>query len=119
SSPHQQAQDIYLQIVSQARQPVFYRDWQVEDSIDGRFDVIVLHLFLVLFRCEEEKSRPEVSLFMRDLAEAFFADMDRSIREMGVSDTGVGKRVKAMAQASYGRMQSYRRAVTDETSLAD
>jgi len=109
----QQAADAYMGIVAQSRQPVFYTDWQVPDTLDGRFDVLVLHLFLVLARCEDsvgEDSGPAgATSFSRALAEMFFADMDRSLREMGAGDTGVGRRVKAMAEAFYGRMQAYRR----------
>ena len=115
----QQAFEAYTQIVAQARHPVFYKEWQVEDSIDGRFDVIVLHLFLVIERCEQEKNHSDTQLFVRYLSEAFFADMDRSLREMGASDTGVGIRVKKMAQAFYGRMKAYEETIGDETSLAE
>jgi len=119
SAAREQAHEIYVQIVSQARNPVFYRDWQVPDTTDGRFDVIVAHLFLVLVRCEEEIDRPDVEAFHRYLSEIFFSDMDRSLREMGASDTGVGIRVKNMAQAFYGRMKAYRDAASDETALAE
>ena len=112
----QQAFDAYVQLVAQARRPVFYKDWQVEDTIDGRFDVIVLHLFLVIDLCEREASTRE---FTRCLAEAFFADMDRSLREMGSSDTGVGIRVKKMAQAFYGRLKSYQESIHDEALLIE
>lgn len=113
-----QAHEAYVQIVTQARQPVFYHDWQVDDSLDGRFDALVLHLFLVLERCEGEDN-DETRYFSRYLSEIFFADMDRSLREMGASDTGVGIRIKAMAQAFYGRMKAYRDAIGDETALAE
>ena len=104
-----------VQIVAQARQPVFYSQWQVDDTVDGRFDVIILHLFLVLSRLENDGDPS----FSQCLQEAFFADMDRSLREMGASDTGVGIRVKNMAQAFYGRMKAYREAMGDETALAE
>lgn len=118
SALKRQAHDAYVQIVNQARNPVFYRDWQVEDSVDGRFDVIVLHLALVLSRLELE-SRNDTNQFHQYLSETFFDDMDRSLREMGSTDTGVGIRVKKMAQAFYGRMTSYRDALGDETALFD
>ena len=118
SAAKQQAYDAYNRIVAQARQPVFYRDWQVEDTLDGRFDVIVAHLFLILSRCERESHRGEVQSFILYLSEAFFSDMDRSLREMGASDTGVGIRVKKMAQAFYGRQKVYKEAISDETVLA-
>lgn len=113
-----QAYDAYVKMVAQARNPVFYQQWQVDDSLDGRFDMIVAHLFLVINRCEDEGTRPEVQEFIRSLSEAFFADMDRSLREMGASDTGVGIRVKNMAQAFYGRLKAYKDAIGNETALA-
>ncbi len=113
-----QAYDTYVKLVEQSRQPVFYRELQVEDSIDGRFDIIVLHIFLVLTRCEQGASA-QASEFAKFVSEAFFADMDRSLREMGVSDTGVSIRIKKMAQAYYGRMSAYKEAVHDETALAE
>jgi len=123
TSPRHLAHEAYVQIVSQARQPVFYDSWQVEDSVDGRFDVIVLHLFLMLARCDKESSE-EANEFSRQLSEVFFSDMDRSLREMGATDTGVGIRIKKMAQAFYGRMSVYRDTIMDgnaldETALAE
>ncbi len=111
-APHK-VHDAYRLLVTQARRPVFYREWDVKDTIDGRFDIIVLHLFLIISRLEKEAGHPQVPLFIRALTEIFFADMDRSLREMGVGDTGVGARVKKMAQAFYGRFAAYR----DDASL--
>lgn len=105
--PYQQeAPRLYTALVAQARKPVFYTQCGVPDTLDGRFDVIVLHLWMLIDRLRREPSH-ETDLFARAVQEAFFADMDRSVREMGVSDTGVGKRIKNMAQAFYGRMQAY------------
>jgi cytochrome b pre-mRNA-processing protein 3 len=115
----QRAYEAYGLIVQQARNPVFYQQWKVDDSLDGRFDCIVVHVFLVLKRCEGETGSADTQAFMRYLAEAFFADMDRSLREMGVTDTGVGIRVKKMAQAFYGRKKAYEDALGDETALAE
>ena len=115
----QQAYELYVQIVAQARQPVFYSDWGVDDSVDGRFDVIVLHIFLLLSRLEQEGTNPIIEEFSRTVSEAFFSDMDRSLREMGSTDTGVSMRIKNMAQASYGRMKAYKDAASDETVMAE
>jgi len=102
----QEAYAAYVTLVNQSRQPFFYTECAVADTLDGRFDVIVLHLFLVSHRLRKEENE-EAGEFNRILQEAFFADMDRSVREMGVSDTGVGKRIKKMAQAFFGRLQAY------------
>lgn len=112
------ARELYGRIVAQARQPGFYHDGGVPDSIDGRFELIVLHMFLVLNRLKREESRgSELSQAVFDL---LFLDMDRSLREMGVGDIGVGKRVKAMVQAFYGRMSAYDAALSaGEEELRD
>ncbi|MDX1974632.1 MAG: ubiquinol-cytochrome C chaperone family protein [Rickettsiales bacterium] len=103
SDNHQQAaHSLYVALVNQSRSPWFYAEQKVPDTLDGRFDVIMLHLFLVMHRLGD--AQPEL---VRALSETFIADMDRSLREMGVSDTGVGKRVKKMIQAYYGRMKAY------------
>jgi cytochrome b pre-mRNA-processing protein 3 len=114
-SPRQDAQGAYLAynaLVTQARSPWFYEQQRVPDTIDGRFDIVLLHLFLVIHRMEAQS--PE---FVRLISEAFIADMDRNLREMGVSDTGVGKRIKKMAQAFFGRMQSYRESIDQQDAF--
>ena len=94
----------YIALVAQARKPFFYSEMKVPDTLDGRFEMIVLHLFLVQHRLLRETQHTE---FARQLSEAFVQDMDRSIRELGVADTGVSKRIKRMGKAYNGRMQVY------------
>lgn len=108
------AHDAYLILVGQARQEYFYTKYGVADNLDGRFDVIVLHIFLLTSRIKNEA--PE---FLRSIWEVFFSDMDRSLREMGVSDTGVGKRIKKMAQAFYGRIDAYEKNIADTDSFKE
>lgn len=104
-----QAQRLYEAVVAQARSPALYRDLGVPDSLDGRFESIVLHLVLLLRRLKRDF--PEGLDLAAALQEAFFADMDRSLREMGAGDLGVGKRVKRMAEGFFGRLQSYESAL--------
>jgi cytochrome b pre-mRNA-processing protein 3 len=91
--------------VPQARQPDFYRDCGVPDSVDGRFELIALHAFLVLRRLKDDPADTE------DLGQALFdvmfQDMDQSLRELGAGDLGVGSRVKRMAEGLYGRISAY------------
>ncbi len=101
--------ELYGKIVEQARNPEFYLKYGIEDSLDGRFDMILLHLFLVLRRLEEEGEAE--GLLQRHLQEAFVTDMDRSLREMGVGDMSVGKQVKKMSVAWFGRSSAYREAL--------
>jgi len=89
----------------------------VPDSLDGRFETLALHTFLVVRRLKSDPSRAAKRL-SRALLEAFFSDMDRSLREMGASDLGVGRRVKAMAQALYGRIKAYEAALEEPGDAA-
>lgn len=100
---------LYEALVAQARRPGLYRDFGVPDSLDGRFEAIVLHLVLVLRRLKRDF--PEGLDLAGDLQEVFFEDMDRSLREMGAGDLGVGKRVKRMAEGFMGRLAGYEAAL--------
>jgi cytochrome b pre-mRNA-processing protein 3 len=108
----QPAQALYAAIVAQARRPVFYAEWGVPDTVDGRFDMLSVVMFAVLNQLKDEND-PELRQHLIDL---FFADMDRGLREMGVGDLTVGKKVRKMAESFYGRMDAYRTA-TDEQTL--
>ncbi len=114
----QESHLLYLRVVETARQPKFYTDYAVPDTIDGRFDMIAIHMFLVTNRLRKDGS-PEALEFLRAVSEVFFADMDRSLREMGSTDTGVGIRVKKMSQAFYGRQLAYQTAGDDEAKMAE
>lgn len=107
-----QASTRYTQIVAAARNPVLYAEFGIPDTLDGRFEALVLHLFIALERLQRSGAKAQETQLLQ---EAFFRDMDRALREMGVSDTGVGKRVKKMASAFYGQVAAYREALTDET----
>lgn len=98
------AAGLYAALVAQARRPEFYTRLGVPDSLDGRFELVALHAFLVLRRL---KSDAEGAAAGQALVDLFVEDMDASLREMGAGDLGVGRRVKAMAQALYGRIAAY------------
>jgi cytochrome b pre-mRNA-processing protein 3 len=104
------ARRTYIALVQEARNPFFYEQLGVPDTLDGRFEMIVLHLFLLQQRLHE--GAPDFSRF---LSEVFFEDMDASIREFGVADTGVSRRIKQMGQAYHGRLQHY--ATADDEQL--
>ena len=95
---------IYGMIVTQAREPLFYRDLGVPDTVNGRFDLLVLHLWMVLrrFRSAQAAANASQALFDR-----FCADMDANLREMGVGDLTVPKRMQAFGEAFYGRAAAY------------
>ena len=91
---------VYRAIVAQSRQPRFYADWLVPDTVTGRFDMISLHLALLFRRLRAETgAQKEFSQAVFDL---FFKDMDRSLREMGVGDLGVPKRIQKMGNIFFG-----------------
>ena len=96
---------IYQIAVDQARTSELYEKYGVPDTVDGRFEMVTLHIFLILRRLKGAKS-PEADI-SQALFDYMFEDMDLSLREMGAGDMGVGKRVKAVVQAFYGRVASY------------
>ena len=96
---------VYMRLVQQSRRPEFYLHCGVPDTLDGRFDMLVLHVFVVLDRLAGQ-GEPEEA-FAQSLFDHLFADMDVNLREMGVGDLSVGKKVRQMAEAFYGRAQAY------------
>jgi cytochrome b pre-mRNA-processing protein 3 len=94
---------LYGMIVAQARSPSFYRDLAVPDTVNGRFDMIVLHLALVMWRLTGTGHEP----LAQGLFDTFCRDMDGNLREMGISDLKVPKEMKRMGEAFYGRIKTY------------
>ena len=101
---------LYEGLVSRAREPVFFTGFGVADSIDGRFDVLVFHAWMVL---AELKGTPSA----QGLTDAIFTGFDEAMREQGAGDMGIGHKLKAMADAFYGRLSVYD-AARDEAALA-
>lgn len=99
---------IYGMIVTQAREPMFYRDLGVPDTVNGRFDLLLLHLWLLLRRLRAAQGGTELS---QALFDRFCEDMDDNLREMGVGDQTVPKRMRAFGEAFYGRVQAYDQAM--------
>lgn len=104
--PDDRSEEVYARIVAQARRPEFYAGG-VPDSLDGRFEMLALHLFLVLHRLIRERDDPACAALGQALADRVAADLDANLREMGAGDLGVGRRVKRMAGALYGRIAAY------------
>jgi cytochrome b pre-mRNA-processing protein 3 len=101
---------IYGTIVTQAREPLFYRDLAVPDTVNGRFDLVLLHLWLVLRRLKSVGSGTALS---QALFDHFCTDMDDNLREMGIGDQAVPKRMRAFGEAFYGRTAAYDMALTE------
>jgi cytochrome b pre-mRNA-processing protein 3 len=107
---------IYGMIVTQAREPLFYRDLGVPDTVNGRFDLLVLHLWMVLRRLGSIEGGAALS---QKLFDHFCDDMDANLREMGVGDLTVPKRMQAFGEAFYGRVAAYDIALAEgEAALA-
>lgn len=105
------AGEIYGVIVTQARQPNFYAALGVPDTPSGRYEMVMLHLILVLERLRSLS--PEDSPLPRLLVEAFIADMDDSLRELATGDLAVPKKVRKAATGLYERTMAYREALPE------
>jgi len=108
-------QRLYGAIVAAARHVQFYEKMGVADTVEGRFEMIVLHLFLVLNRLKSEG----VEDLRQRLTDEFFSDMDRSLRELGVSDITVGKKVRKIAESYYGRVTVYHKALSASPGILE
>src|SRR5208283_3419642 len=109
---------LYCMIVAQARLPDFYRAYAVADTVNGRFDLIVLHLAIVLDRLVQD---PALQSLGQGIFDRFCRDMDHNLREMGIGDLKVPKEVQRIGEAFYGRSQAYRAAcaATDDGLLVE
>lgn len=96
---------IYSTIIEGGRQPVLYADWGVPDTPIGRYEAIGLHMILFLHRTRS--ASPGVQELAQDVLDEFFLELDHSIRELGVGDAGVPKRMKKLGKMFYGRMGPY------------
>lgn len=122
--------ELYRSIVAEARRPVFYTDYAVPDTVTARFDMIVLIMALVLrhvrkapqpapgTRVATGRRATDPHELGRQLLDLFFTEMDRSLREMGVGDVAVPKRMKKLASAWNGRMIAYDAALDAGDDLA-
>jgi cytochrome b pre-mRNA-processing protein 3 len=105
--PHERAGfALYGAAVVAARQPYLFESLGVPDTLDGRFDVVSLHTGLLVCRVSRDAD-PRAKALAQAVFDAMFADMDLNLREMGVGDLSVGKRVKRMWEAFHGRAQAY------------
>jgi len=108
----------YALLTAAARRPVFYTDMDVPDTVMGRFEMLSACLILY-FRRTRGSQRPGQEI-AQEIIDAFFEDVDHSIRELGVGDVGVPKRMKKLASMFYGRLESYAAALErgDRNELA-
>jgi cytochrome b pre-mRNA-processing protein 3 len=101
-------------LIARSRLPVFYEKLGVPDTIDGRFDLLVLHTWLVLDRLAQQGA----DTLSQSLVDGLFVQFDEALREQGAGDMGMGRRMTKMADAYFGRLKAYREA-TDQKALTD
>jgi cytochrome b pre-mRNA-processing protein 3 len=110
---------LHGEVVTAARDPVLFTAYGIADDLDGRFEAIALHASLVLRRLQQlPPPGPDIA---QELADALFRHFDVGLREMGVSDTGVPRRMRDLAEAFLGRANAYNEALAqpEETRLAE
>jgi cytochrome b pre-mRNA-processing protein 3 len=108
---------VYAAIVAAARAPALYADMGVPDTVMGRFESLALHVSLTLRRLKQLPA-PADSL-AQELVDRFFAGLDSAMREIGIGDVSVPKKVKQLGQAFYGRLGAYDAALRDDAGADD
>ena len=98
-------QPLYELAVRQARDPGFYTQLGVADRIDARFELYTLHVLLLVMRLRDEGERGAQA--GQDLFDAYVSALDHALRELGVGDISVGKKMRKLGEALYGRMTAY------------
>ncbi len=107
---------VYNAIVAQSRHSRFYAEWGVPDTLTGRFDMISLHMGVLFRRLRGQDA--ETKQFSQELFDLFFRDMDRSLREMGVTDIGVPKQIAKMGELFYGLLSKLTAALDGDNPEA-
>jgi cytochrome b pre-mRNA-processing protein 3 len=103
---------LYMHVAQTARQPVIFEDFHVPDTAQGRYEVVVFYAVLVL---ERLKQLPDPAAELaQDFVDTLFEQLDHALRELGIGDLSVGKRMKKMAQGFYGRAQVYGDALRED-----
>lgn len=97
------ARSLEAQLVARARHPTFFRDLGVPDTMDGRFDMVALHAFLLLERLKAA-GRDDIAQALTDM---LFVGFDEALREQGTGDMGMGRRMRAFSEAFFGRLKAY------------
>ena len=115
---HEAARALYAAAVEQARTAPLYADLGAPDTVEGRFEMVALHVYLIMRRLRGDEAAKKVSQCLFDV---MFQNMDDSLRELGVGDLQVGKKIRKLAENFYGRIGAYEDALkpdADEAALA-
>jgi len=111
-NPHAPAaRRLYLRVAEAARRPELFERFGVPDTLDGRFDALALHVWMAIDRLRAE---PDGADRAQALFDAVMAHLDLTLREIGVQDLGVGRRIKVMADGLHGRSLAYRAALAGD-----
>jgi cytochrome b pre-mRNA-processing protein 3 len=101
---------LYASAAAQARSPAFYADMGAPDTVEGRFEIYSLHVALLLRRLKGQG--PQAAETAQALFDAYVQALDDALREMGVGDLSVGKKMRKLGEAFYGRVRNYDEAFT-------
>ena len=107
---------IYYKIIKISRNPFFFDTCNVIDDFEGRFEILVINFSIILWII---KKKEENEILSQKLIDIFFEDMDASLRELGVSDLSVGKKIKVLAENFYGRLSNYTQSFDKISSLGN
>ncbi|HEY4171354.1 MAG TPA: ubiquinol-cytochrome C chaperone family protein [Reyranella sp.] len=99
---------LYVRTAERARAPELFEACGIPDTLDGRFDALALHAALMIDRLQRE---PDGEALAQAYFDAMFHHLDLTLREIGVQDLGVGRRIKIMAEGFHGRALAYREAL--------
>ena len=112
-----QVEKIYQNIVKISRSKFFYIDYNLEDTFETRFDLIIFHSFMIFFYYKSiniKKSNIPQSLF-----DHMFNDFENNLREMGFGDLAVNKKMKVFVRAFYGRLSQYSKSLDLVKNVGD
>ncbi len=106
-----QAETLFEALNAAARRPAFYAGASAPDTVDGRFEVLAVHVFLAIRRLRRDS--PASDRLSVALQEKFFQRLDDALRELGVGDLSVGRKIRGLAEAFYGRAAAYEKALCE------
>lgn len=109
------ADQLYNHVVSASRNPQLYGQSGAPDTANGRFELIILHIYMLFRRMQEDDAK--VKSIKQKTFDCFLADMDVSLREIGVGPDGVPKRIQKMLENFYGRAGAYQAAIDDDNLM--
>lgn len=112
----QEALSLFGRVYAQSRSPVFFEKLEIPDTTEGRFDVLTMHMFMVMHRLKHSGAGQALSQALFDVA---FSDIDRGFREIGVGDMGIPKRMKKMMLGFNGSIHAYEQALLDGKNIKE